>query len=172
MKIRERYRRLTLWNKIAFWAAIATFCSVIITLYFRCVPSSSETEILERTKAIQNQTAKRILTSEQQAQMVEALKIYAHKKIKVETMLGDSEAIQFAKYFITVFKKAEWSVDDMALIANQPHFGIKIRINNMPPPEHAEAIANVLKSLGFEVKGEVRPTANKDTIRLLIGSKQ
>lgn len=33
MKLRERYKRLTLWNKIAFWGSIASVVGVVLTVY-------------------------------------------------------------------------------------------------------------------------------------------
>jgi hypothetical protein len=34
MKLRERYRRLTLWNKIAFWGSIASIISIPTVFLF------------------------------------------------------------------------------------------------------------------------------------------
>lgn len=32
MKLRQRYKRLNVWNKIGFWAAIATFVALLLTI--------------------------------------------------------------------------------------------------------------------------------------------
>lgn len=39
MKLRERYRRLTLWNRVAFWGSIASIISIPVAVVIWLIPS-------------------------------------------------------------------------------------------------------------------------------------
>ncbi len=47
MRLRERYRRLTLWNKIGFWSALASFVGLAVALLAMMKPDGT-TAISER----------------------------------------------------------------------------------------------------------------------------
>lgn len=53
MKLRERYNRLTLWNKVAFWGSIASIVGFIwcLLVFFQSTPSPGEPilEIVSRS---------------------------------------------------------------------------------------------------------------------------
>ncbi|MBN1509771.1 MAG: hypothetical protein JW955_23190 [Sedimentisphaerales bacterium] len=42
MKLRERYRRLNLWNKLAVWGSMASIAGLILTAVITMMPSSSQ----------------------------------------------------------------------------------------------------------------------------------
>jgi tetratricopeptide (TPR) repeat protein len=46
MKIKERYRRLNVWNKFSFWGAIASLISIMVTLLLWCI-SPDTTKIVQ-----------------------------------------------------------------------------------------------------------------------------
>ena len=45
MKLRERYRKLTFWNKIGFWGALAGIASLIIVIFTLLVPKKPASNI-------------------------------------------------------------------------------------------------------------------------------
>jgi len=170
MKLRERYRRLTLLNKICFWGAVLAFPSIILTVYFRCIPSSYETEMLERTKAVQNQTASRILSPDQKRIIIKRIKVFESGSLSIQVVASDIEALQFARNLEALFKTAGWEVKSLA-ITNLVGYGLDIWAGSSQSLEKARAISEAFDAAGLDARISNKGV-NFDNVIITVGSKQ
>jgi len=61
MKIRDRYKKLTFWNKIAFWGSAASLVGLIVAIFLWFFPRSAPLEIywpevLDQLKTVEEKT--------------------------------------------------------------------------------------------------------------------
>lgn len=102
MTIQERYRRLTLWNKIAFWGSITSFAGLIPVI----ASTFSEPQPLP---AVQRSLR---ITSEQENEFVRALKSVpeSRESVRLGCAAADEQACVLAGNFFDIFHKAGWTV--------------------------------------------------------------
>ncbi len=177
MRLRERYRRLTLWNKIAFWGSVSS----IIALLLAIVPSFQETH--------QGASLSRILrlTPEQKVKFVEVLQ--AAPKPREGVQLGcagaDEQACVLAGTFLDLFQKAGWTVrsDGVERVRlSKPKGGVvlmKRGATTTPPPPGSGVwvlqtpsllvLERAFKSIGFHTEKAADATMPEGVIGVFIG---
>lgn len=89
--------------------------------------------LAQRIGALEERTAVRKLTPEQKEKMIKVLKTIPPSKVIIATLLGDKEAIAYARQFRGVFDASSWVIQNF-LMANdyKPDIGIAVRVNHIP----------------------------------------
>lgn len=122
MRLRERYRRLTLWNKVAFWGSVASITGLAV--------------------AVLPPRADHRLTPEQKRAFVAALSATPAPRevIRLSCPGADERACILAGEFLGLFQSAGWKVLDDSVVRGQlgkPRAGIvllKRGVTTTPPP--------------------------------------
>ena len=118
----------------------------------------------------------RTLTEAQKTEMLNRLKPKAGSKLLIATVMGDSEATQYAWQIRTVFLDAGWKVEDVRpmLPTKKIPIGLFIMVRNPDPrniPEEAHFINRIFLDMGFKIEGGNSKEVPEGMVRLDVCSK-
>jgi hypothetical protein len=136
MRLRERYRRLTLWNKIAFWGSVAS----VLSLAALFIPSRQQPPVL----SIANKKT-----------FVQNLSSCPRPRedVRLSCPGADEQACVLAGEFLELFQAAQWKVVGDQVLRGQigkPRRGIvllKRGVTTSPPPPGSGVWVNMSPSL-------------------------
>jgi len=136
MRLRQRYRRLTLWNKIAFWGSVASIVSLAVIF----IPSRHPAPVL----SVANKQA-----------FVHMLSSCPHprEEVRLSCPGADEQACVLAGEFLELFQAAQWKVVGDQVLRGQigkPRRGIvllKRGLTTSPPPAGSGVWVNMSPSL-------------------------
>lgn len=102
MRLQERYRRLTIWNKIAFWGSVASIIALILAI----------APLFRGTYQMTNPPRNMRLTPKQKVDFVETLKAATEPKegVRLGCAGADEQACVLAGDLLDLFQKAGWTV--------------------------------------------------------------
>jgi hypothetical protein len=130
---------------------------------------SRSREILQN---ISNSSFTRGITEIDKIKMVSILRQHKGKELVITTIMGDSEALQFASTLKEVFIAAGWNVDGInQAIYTDPVKGLKIRVQSENYPPRVNQIVQALNLLELKVEGWLGEDFAPDDLELIVGAK-
>ena len=130
-------------------------------------------EANQKLSKLEEKTKPRVLTESQEKKFVADIARCSSKNISVTTPIGDPEAAFFAKYLISLFKNAGWTIkaDAQAIFTGVP-VGVILRV---PSKEQLHpCVASVQKAfhdIGIQAPGEVVAGIPVDVLDIVVGHK-
>lgn len=171
---------MTWWNSLDFLKqllAALTMLTAIMAVaaaavsnrveHLRTIEDRRVQQELEETR---HQQQPRTFSTEQRQRVLDALRAAAPKGPVEVVSVVDGEAHGFALMLLEILREAGWRASGVSQgIYDIRIVGVEIVVNN-PPPAHAGALQQALRSAGLEVGG--RPASGSPTVTLLVGYKQ
>lgn len=246
MRLRDRFKKLTFWNKIGFIGAVASIVAIPLAFaLFFLTPSTQDESgqqgrnvnsppaaekppnpAVSPLETVQSDTAKgpgrsqaghpvqeqnkpampskasppsinqtmidspggiqaggdvivnqeppqRKLTPEQRAKLLSLLHSMPRPPIKILSMMGDTESMNFASELASVFRSAGWSVTgpNQAMLAGNPK-GLLIVVHSQDKaPAGAGDLQAALENTGFKAEGEANSGYPENSLALIVGHK-
>lgn len=102
MRFQERYRRLTLWNKVAFWGSLASIFGLLLavaTMSMQRAPTTAPQSPTELTPTQRQNFAHVLLAAPQ-----------PRESIRMGCAGADERACVLATQFLELFQQSGWSV--------------------------------------------------------------
>lgn len=104
--------------------------------------------------------------------MINILKEFKGKGIRLVTILGNSEAFQFAHQIREIFEQAGWNVDGVdQAVFTEPIKGIIVKIKDKNIPKYIDSIIKAFNLLRITPTGFTNPDHNLDVVEVIIGAK-
>lgn len=126
----------------------------------------------EILKDISNQSFTRGISEPDKIEMVAALIQHKGAKVTLTTIMGDSEAFQFASQLKEVFAAAGWKVDGInQAVYNSPVRGVKIRVQNEKYPSRVNQIIQAMNVLRLKVEGLLAKEFKVDDVEIVVGAR-
>lgn len=142
---------------------------------FLVVSQFSAQEVSKSRIALENMGYKQIsrgISMYDKIEMIRILKIYRNSRVVLTTIMGDSEAFQFATQIKEVFETAGWKVDGInQAIYNKPITGVNINVGSYNYPLRVDNIFSSFKVLNITAKGNLKAKLQNDDVELIIGAK-
>lgn len=144
MTIRERYRRLTLWNKIGFWGSIASFVGLVPLVVSMLLPSVQRDAILTLGK---------------RSALVDAFKSVPEPResVRIGCAAADEQACVIAGDVLDSFGKAGWTISSVGVERvrlSKPRGGVVLMKRGArtdpPPPGSGVWLLQTPSLLGVE----------------------
>lgn len=136
----------------------------------------SANEVNKSRVAIENLGYKQIsrrISEKDKIDMIRILKIHKGSKVKISTILGDSEALQFAIQVKEIFEAADWKVGDISqlMINNDVIHGVIIRIKSENYPIRVNVIFESFKMIKMIAEVRIDNRLAEDEVQIWIGAK-
>ena len=113
----------------------------------------------------------RALTQSQAAAISKALAAGPAAHISVSAVLGDPEALRYATQLRQAIAAGGWQVDGIRQsLFSEQMVGVLIFVGGDPPPSAANVVFRALGAAGLTAQGNVDPTANPDSVSLVVGA--
>lgn len=131
-------------------------------------------EARKKALEIEARQAPRKLRSEEKDSLVQLLRGRGGVPVIVSAVIGDAEAIGFAKDLLSALEAAGWKVTgvDQLIYTGSVPAGLIVAVGNAKavPPEAIYLIQSLRKS-GLEVAAIEKPNLSPGVIELLVGTK-
>jgi hypothetical protein len=132
-------------------------------------------EISRSRVAIENINVKSIsrgISQIDKIKMIDNLKKFENKEIILTTVLGDTEAFQFAEQIKEVFVQSGWKVDGISqALYNKPVNGIIIKIKSKELPPHIKAIVKSLNLIGMKPTAWLDSNYTEGKVEIIVGTR-
>ena len=174
MRLMTRYKRLNIWNKVAFWGAVASIVSLLIFFVARnpeggisvettnspgavvqtAVNSPNSIQVAAGTLNVQQGNVQRHLSSATAKELVQILRNSGAHSVDLIGAMGNPEAYELADQLHKLFREAGWDVYpsvNQALKAGDIK-GIRFVFDRQipPSPEVQRAVVLILDEFGYE----------------------
>lgn len=125
-----------------------------------------------RADALEQSTTPRRLTPPQSSRLADTLAQYPRRSIRIMTVAGDSEALQFANDLKDAIVDGGWSIDSVkAGFYPNALKGVRIEFASRPAPDEAQWLFEALRSAEVRSGGTLNPSLSSNEIVLVVGSK-
>lgn len=139
------------------------------------VSQFSAVEVNKSRVALENMGYKQIsrgISEIDKIDMIRLLKINKGSKVEIAAIMGDNEALQFAKQVQEIFEAAGWDVDGISQsLYNNLMQGIFIEIKSEKYPIRVNTIFASFKILNMIAKGNIDNRLGENDVKILIGTK-
>ena len=126
-----------------------------------------------QAEASQRAVQPRVLTSEQKSKLTSLLAAGQKGSADVVAVLGDGEAVAFAREFEGILKAAGWKtkgVSQAIFTGNPVGLTLVVRSTDSAPP-YAGQLQRALAAIGLEAFGSIDSRYPANALRLIVGHK-
>jgi hypothetical protein len=174
MRILARYKRLSIWNKIGFWGAVASIVSILVlflagnpkggisvettnspgAVVQTAVNSPNSIQVNANTLNVQQGNVQRHVSSATAKELGQILRDSGSHGVEFIATMGNPEAFELADQLHRLFREAGWDVDpsvNQALKVGDIK-GVRFVFDkeNLPSSEVQRAVVLILDEFGYE----------------------
>ncbi len=174
MKLLTRYKKLSIWNKVAFWGAVASIVSLFIFFLAQnpeggisaettnspgavvqtAVNSPNSIQVAAGTLNVRQGNVQRHLSSATAKELAQVLKQSGAHSVEFIATMANPEALELAGQLHKLFREAGWdvypSVNQALKVGDIKGIRFVFDRESPPPPEVQRAVVLILDEFGYE----------------------
>jgi hypothetical protein len=174
MELLTRYKKLSIWNKVAFWGAVASIVSVLIFFLARnpeggisaettnspgavvqtAVNSPNSIQVAAGTLNVQQGNVQRHLSSAAAKELVQVLRQSGAHSVEFIATMANPEALELADQLHKLFREAGWdvypSVNQALKVGDIKGIRFVFDKESPPSPEVQRAVVLIQDEFGYE----------------------
>jgi hypothetical protein len=130
-------------------------------------------EASHKLSKLEEKTKPRAFNESQEKQFIAEVARCSNKILAITTPIGDPEAASFARYLISLFKNAGWTIkaDSQAIFSGTP-VGVILRVPSKEQLHPCVAsVQRAFQNIGIQALGEVAAGTNMNVLDIVVGHK-